>query len=170
MESTAVYSSLLRAACLDSVSACVQLCAITGVSTAQHCPPHSTSTVDTVLIAHWQFCYCWAMGVCLGLLHGEQPPSLSCGKGRGTLWTVLGHIWFVGLRLDMPDITYVSDLGHIHDQLTLWGASLLLQVVIGQRTSTDLCAASRRWGWSFQTILIYHNYYHALSAQCNSTH
>ena len=88
-EGTAVYSSPFRALRLAIVSKCIQLCAITWVSTAQHC-----------LIAHRRFGCCWAMGSCPGPLHRAEPPPWWCRAERSRIASCagpqVGHAWFKG--------------------------------------------------------------------------
>ena len=87
IESTAAYSPLFRVPCSTSVSKCIQLFAITWISTAQHSPPHDLASVDTALIVHQWFGFCWVMSTCQGPLHGAvggciaslAGPHAACG-------------------------------------------------------------------------------------------
>ena len=90
MESMAVYSLLFRALCLANVSKRIQLCAITWVSTAQHCLPCALLSADTVLIVCWWLGCCWVMGICLGPLYSEELLPLQHGAGGVALPAKLG--------------------------------------------------------------------------------
>lgn len=92
IKSTAAYSSLV----FSQVPRCLQLLDIVWVSTARHCSSRALVSVHTVLITHWLFGGCWAMGVCPGCSSGK---CCCCGMG-------LGHVLPMGHTLYVPTVIH----------------------------------------------------------------
>jgi len=83
MESRATFFFLITGLCVANVSKCIQLFAITWVSTTLSCPC-TPVLAQTALKAHWLFGCCWVTGVHLNqarLLSGEESAFSAWSRG-----------------------------------------------------------------------------------------
>ena len=117
-ESTAAYSSLFRGLCLANIPKCIQLFAITAVSTAQRYPSCALVSVDT---DGWM------------LLSGGSVPGATLwwraatfivwGRGWAALPYILGSMWPTGCGLDMHALVSAFLRHRLKEEL-IWSSSL----------------------------------------------